>query len=175
MIKAAKKALRSILGNADVTDEELCTAICGEGRLLNSRPITSVSAAINNLMPLTPNHFLHQFGGNFAPEALNDQAINPCKRWHQIQQLPSQFWKSWWREFLLTLNSRNKWFQQRRNLQKGDSVCHRAPCQSRRIAFRTNHRDAPWSGWISSGGKNEGRRAQVPATNKPLVPTGVRG
>ena len=36
MIKSAKKAIKGILGNADVSDEELHTAICGAEKLLNS-------------------------------------------------------------------------------------------------------------------------------------------
>ena len=43
MIKSAKKAIRGVIGNAEVTDEELLTAICGAESLLNSRPITYVS------------------------------------------------------------------------------------------------------------------------------------
>ena len=35
MIKRAKKALRAILGEADVTDEELHTAMCAVEGLLN--------------------------------------------------------------------------------------------------------------------------------------------
>jgi hypothetical protein len=34
MIKSAKKAIKGILGNADVSDEELHTAICGAEKLL---------------------------------------------------------------------------------------------------------------------------------------------
>ena len=37
MIKSAKKALRTVLGDAEVNDEELHTAICGAERLINSR------------------------------------------------------------------------------------------------------------------------------------------
>lgn len=40
LIKSAKRAIRSILGDAAVSDEELHTAICGAERLMNSRPIT---------------------------------------------------------------------------------------------------------------------------------------
>ena len=36
MIKSAKRALKSILGNADVSDEELLAAICGAEDLSNS-------------------------------------------------------------------------------------------------------------------------------------------
>ena len=58
LVKSAKKAIRAILGDADVWDEELHTAICGAERLMNSRPITYVSLDHNDLSPPTPNHFL---------------------------------------------------------------------------------------------------------------------
>jgi hypothetical protein len=97
MIKSAKKAIKAILGNANFTDEELHTAICGAERLLNSRPITYVSSDPNDLSPLTPNHFLvGQIGGSFAPEALDQTEVyNRRKRWHRVQQLLQQFWKRW--------------------------------------------------------------------------------
>ena len=57
MVKSAKKALKAALGNAEIWDEELHTAICGVG-LLNSRPITYVSSDANDLTPLTPNHLI---------------------------------------------------------------------------------------------------------------------
>ena len=40
MIKAAKRAIIAILGNADVTDEELMTAFTRAESLINSRPLT---------------------------------------------------------------------------------------------------------------------------------------
>ena len=67
LIKSAKKAIKAILGDADVTNEELHTAICGAERLLNSRPITYVSSDPNDLSPLTPSHFLvGEIGGPFS-------------------------------------------------------------------------------------------------------------
>ena len=57
MIKAAKWAVKAILGNADVTDEELLTAFTGTEVLLNSRPLTYQSANRENDTPLTPNYF----------------------------------------------------------------------------------------------------------------------
>ena len=44
MIKSAKRAIKAILGNADVTDEELMTAIIGAEGLINSRPLTYQTA-----------------------------------------------------------------------------------------------------------------------------------
>ena len=57
LIKSAKKALKAIVGDTAVSDEELHTAIYGVEGLLNSRPITYVSSDPNDLVPLTPNHF----------------------------------------------------------------------------------------------------------------------
>ena len=119
-----KKAIKVILGDADVNDEELQTAICGAERLLNSRPITYVSSDPQHLSLLTPSHFLvGEMGGSFAPEALDHkQVYNPRKRWHRVQQLLGQFWTRWRKESLPSLNTRNKLFHPRHNLKKGDVV-----------------------------------------------------
>jgi hypothetical protein len=123
MIKCAKKVIRGVLGNAEVTDEELLTVICGAESLLNSRPITYVSSDCNDLYPLTPNHFMHgQAGGKFAVEATQEENYNPRKRWHRIQQLIGQVWKRWRKELLPSLNNRKKWFHPTRNVQVGDIV-----------------------------------------------------
>ena len=133
MIKSAKKAIKAILGDSEITDEELSTAICGAERLLNSRPITHVSSDPNDLTPLTPSHFLvGEMGGPFAPEALDqEEAYNPRKRWHRVQQLLSQFWKRWRKEFLPSLNIRKKWFHPKHNLKEGDVVLIADPDASR--------------------------------------------
>ena len=97
MIKAAKKALRTILGEADVTDEELHTAMCSVEGLLNSRPIRYVSAHPHDLTQLTLNHFIiGQLGGQCVAEAVDvEEYVKPTKRWRQVQKLVSQLWKRW--------------------------------------------------------------------------------
>ena len=96
MVKSAKKAIRAILGDAAITDEELVTAIAGAEGLINSRPITYVSSSPDDLTPLTPNHFMiGQLGGQFAPEVSPEEVFNPRKRWGRVQQLISQIWKRW--------------------------------------------------------------------------------
>ena len=59
MIRAAKKAIYAILSCADVTDEELLSAVVGAKRLINSRPLTYQFMNPQDPVPLTPNHFLH--------------------------------------------------------------------------------------------------------------------
>ena len=85
MIKSAKKAIRAILSNADINDEELMTTFIGVEALLNSSPLTYQSADSKDATPLTPNHFLHgQAGGLSAPESVDEIAFNPKKRWRRV-------------------------------------------------------------------------------------------
>ena len=76
MIKSAKRAINAILGNADINDEELITAIIGAEALTNFRPLTYQSADPSDDIPLTPNHFLHgQIGGHFAPASVDSRPL----------------------------------------------------------------------------------------------------
>ena len=44
------------------------------------------------------------------------------KRWRRVQYLAEQFWTRWRREYLQSLQRRNKWKAPQRNLQNGDIV-----------------------------------------------------
>ena len=106
MIKSAKRAINAILVNADITDEELMTAIIGAEGLINSRPLTYQSTDPADDMPLTPNHFLHgQIGGQFAPTTVDDTQFNRRKRWRRIQELVRPFWRGWLQEWLPSLGA----------------------------------------------------------------------
>ena len=108
MIKSAKRAMYSQLSNADVTDEELLTVITGAEAMMNSRPLTYQSANCKDIVPITPNHFLHgQMGGSFAPE-VQAEKLNTNKRWKRVQEILSQFWKRWVQEWLPSIGRRNK-------------------------------------------------------------------
>ena len=77
MIKAVKGSIYVFLGAADITDEELLIAVVGAEGLINSQPLTYQSADPTDLIPLTPNHFLHsQVGGCFALDCVNGIAFN---------------------------------------------------------------------------------------------------
>ena len=122
MIKSAKRAINAILGNADVTDEELITAFTGTEALINSRPLTHQSAHYDDDTPLTPNHFLHgHVGGQFAPESVVTTYFNR-KRWRRIQEFVRHFWHRWLQEWVPELNPRRKWFHTQRYLQVGAVV-----------------------------------------------------
>jgi hypothetical protein len=123
LIKAAKRAIWSILKDADVTDEELLSAFIGAEALLNTRPLTYQSAHPSDDVPLTPNHFLiGQAGGEFAPDIEQEESKCPARRWRRVQQLITQFWKRWLREWLPTLGGRSKWRRELPDLQRDEVV-----------------------------------------------------
>ena len=98
MVRAAKRALRAILGTATVNDEELGTAFTGAEALINSRPLTYQSANPEDTTPLTPNHFLFgQAAGDLAPTVSEDVIAHPQRRWRHVQTLISHFWHRWQR------------------------------------------------------------------------------
>jgi len=123
MIKAAKKAIHAVCGEANVTDEELMTAFIGAESLLNSRPIMYQTANPCEETPLTPNHFLYgQVGGTFAPDSVDKTEFQPKKRWRRVQELISHFWRRWLKEWLPCQNVRSRWNEEKRDLKVGDVV-----------------------------------------------------
>ena len=113
MIKAAKRVLKGILTDANVSDEELMTAITGAESLLNLRPLTYQTANVDYDVPLTPNHFLHgQMGDRFAPETVDQTTFSPRKRWRCVQELVKHFWQRWLKEWLPGRNPTTKWHKE---------------------------------------------------------------
>ena len=55
--------MQAILGNADITDEELMTAMIGAEALIDSIPLTYQSVNPADDVPLTPSHFLYGRSG----------------------------------------------------------------------------------------------------------------
>ena len=124
MVQSAKRAVYAILNSAEISDEELHTAVSAAEALINSRPLTYQSANVDDIAPLTPNHFLTgQMGGNFAPtEVVDTTDFNPKKRWRRIQELTRHFWQRWMIEWLPSLQGRRKWMDNQENLKVGDIV-----------------------------------------------------
>lgn len=78
IIKSAKKALHTILGESTVTDEELLTAVVKVEGILNSRPLTYCSNNPNDEHVVTLNYFFYgQIGRQLAPRVIDDLVFNP--------------------------------------------------------------------------------------------------
>ena len=124
-IRTIKNVLKSTLalcpGRLD--DSSLRTLFYEAMAIVNSRPLTLVSNDPAE-EPLTPNHLITMKSatllpppGHFVKEDMYSQ-----KRWRRVQYLTEQFWSRWRKEFVLSLNQRQKWSTPRRNVRIGDVV-----------------------------------------------------
>ena len=126
-IKTVRAVLSSILvSNAtQLDDESLRTLMCEAESIVNSRPLT-----VNQLTdpdspePLTPNHLVTMKSKVLLPPpGLFERAdVYSRKRWRRVQHLANEFWTRWRKEFLLSLQQRQKWTRPQRNLCIGDIV-----------------------------------------------------
>lgn len=109
-VKSAKYHLRRSIGNNSLTYEEMHTLLTRIEACLNSRPSTPLSHDPNDLLPLTPSHFL--IGDSLvAPpqEDVREVISNRLSRYHLVQQMMQHFWERWSREYLTQLQHRHKW------------------------------------------------------------------
>ena len=133
-VKSVKRALSVILRDQVVDDERLDTLFCEAEAVVNGRPLTVVSDDPSDLKVLTPNDLLLLSGipprvplGKFAKED------RYTRRWRHVQYLGDLFWKRWVKEYLPTLQLRQRWLNEQPNFRVDDVVlvmCENTPRRS---------------------------------------------
>jgi hypothetical protein len=120
MIKSVRKVLHGLTNEQEMTEDNLLTFLCEAEKILNDRPVTSVSNDPNDPSPLSPSLIL-LLRGNPCERLYNSE--NSVKRSHrQAQFLADIFWKRWLKEYISSLQVRQKWLSEKRNLKVGDLV-----------------------------------------------------
>lgn len=126
MIGLTRRILDSLLitGTAKkLTHETLVTFLAEACAIINSRPLVPVPTDPEYPFILTPYTLLTQKtdkGGE--PPGPFDEKDAFKAQWKRVQLLADLFWKRWRREYLVTLQSRQKWTQHQKNLSVGDVV-----------------------------------------------------
>lgn len=88
--------------------------------ILNSRPLTPLSNEPQDLLPLTPAHFLVARPLLNEPEPdLIDILENRLSKFQHLQWLSQQFWRRWQTEYLSELQRRTKWHTTSKNIKPG--------------------------------------------------------
>ena len=122
MIRTIRKVLVALLPQGSVPEEVLVTTFAEVECMVNGRPITQVSADPEDGVALTPNHLL-LLSGNMSPmwrTFLGGEVAR--RRWKMVQNLAAEFWYRWTREYLPTLQDRQKWLRPGHVYQAGDVV-----------------------------------------------------
>ncbi|KAI7796759.1 hypothetical protein IRJ41_005739 [Triplophysa rosa] len=93
--------------------------------VVNSRPLTTETLNDpSGPQPLTPNHILTMKSSIILPPPGNfvKDDLYLRKRWRKVQYLVNEFWSRWRKEYLLNLQTRQKWHKSRRNTKVNDIV-----------------------------------------------------
>lgn len=123
IIRSIRYVLKSLLREQVTTDEVLTTLMTQVESILNSRPLTTCSDDPDDDVPLTPNHILLMRSNACMPLGVFSPSDGYVRRrWRQCQYLANLFWRRWIKEYLPTLQVRQKWSNTLRNLSPGDVV-----------------------------------------------------
>ena len=119
-IRSVRNVLSSLLqdNGKQLDDESLSTLMSEAEAIVNSCLLTvNQLADPDSSSPLTPNHLLTMKSKVILapPGAFQPADVYCRKRWRRVQHLANEFWTRWKKEFLLSLQQRQKWTRPRRN------------------------------------------------------------
>ncbi|CAG9137506.1 unnamed protein product [Plutella xylostella] len=110
MVKVVKNHLFKVIGQQLLSYEELVTVLAQIESVLNSRPLTVLSADPAEPAALTPSHFLHTAPLLSLPAAeVHDDNLSLLHRHSLLDKLVQSFWRRWRVEYLHGLQTRQKW------------------------------------------------------------------
>ncbi|XP_037295306.1 uncharacterized protein LOC119189510 [Manduca sexta] len=109
-VKSIKYHFPKVLGNCNLTYEELNTVLVQIEAVLNSRPLTAISSDPNDLQPLSSGHFLIGRPLTAIPASnFKNSCTSYLNRFQRIEQLRQHFWTRWSKEYISELQERVKW------------------------------------------------------------------
>lgn len=122
-IRSVKTTMRTIIGSQTLTEEVLRTLLIEVETILNAKPLGYVSSDVADPDPVTPNYLLMGRPDASLPQVIYPESeILSRKRWRQSQVLADQFWTSFIKNYLPTLQPRQKWMRDSNNLTPGTVV-----------------------------------------------------
>ncbi|UYV60243.1 hypothetical protein LAZ67_1000533, partial [Cordylochernes scorpioides] len=133
MIGIVKQLLRSVLGSARVTNEELQTLLCDVEAVVNNRPLMYVSEEDDELAPLTPNKLINNCGSSILPEADEVERDSMVTRYRNMQACRDELRARFTKEYLAMLVHHRKAKKSRR-IEVGEIV-HIGNDQRKRILW----------------------------------------
>nr|XP_039258111.1 uncharacterized protein LOC120334671 [Styela clava] len=126
-IRSVRAVLSSILEkNGRQLDEDSLRTLMAEAEaVVNGRPLVVDNLSCpDSPLPLTPNHLLTAKTRLVLPPpgVFGREDLYSRKRWRRVQHLANEFWIRFRKEYLQSLQVRQKWNKVQRDLKIGDIV-----------------------------------------------------
>ena len=122
--RSARAILASMLKThgKSLDDESLLSLMTEVEGILNSRPLTvEMINDPSSFQPLAPANILTMKSKVVMPPP--GKLLRPDlyrRRWSRVQHIANEFWSRWRKEYLQSLQERQKWNTRRRNFVIGD-------------------------------------------------------
>ena len=120
-IHLVRNVLAALLqsNGSQLNEGSMRTLLCKVEAIVNDRPLTvdSLNDPLS-LNPLTPNHLLTMKAKVvLPPPGVIQSADKHCrKRWRLVQHLANEFWTRWKKEYLPSLQQRQRWTKPTRDM-----------------------------------------------------------
>ncbi|XP_075157521.1 uncharacterized protein LOC142230777 [Haematobia irritans] len=124
-VKIMKIHLKKVTTNFNFTYEEFNTLLIKIEAILNSRPLSAMSANPQEINELTPGHFLRGSPIIAEPEITKNidlEKVSLLNRWERLKELHRHFAQRWKNEYITELQRRAKWKTTKSNVQVNDLV-----------------------------------------------------
>ncbi|XP_046595309.1 uncharacterized protein LOC107218924 [Neodiprion lecontei] len=123
IVKSFKRHFLRVVGTETLTFEQLTTLATEIEAILNSHLLTPLSSDINDLLPLTPAHFLIGNTMTSSPQQnFSDIPPNRLSIWQNIRRMRQSFWDRWHKEYLSELNAHYRWTTWCHAIKKGSFI-----------------------------------------------------
>jgi len=126
-IRSARRILTCLLNDHSeiLNTESLQTLVTEVEAVINSRPLTVENLNdVKSDLPLSPATLLTMKSDVILPPPGSFDAADKFSRkyWKRVQHITNEFWDRWRKEFLTSLQTRQKWNKVTRNFTIGDIV-----------------------------------------------------
>ena len=125
MIGVSRRILDAMILKEEnrLTHESLVTLVAEICAIINSRPLLSVSKDPDHPEVLSPSVLLTHKQTHIKPVLSNFNAKDMIRhQWKLVPGLSEEFWAKWSKEYMHTLQSRQKWHVPTDSLRVGDAV-----------------------------------------------------
>ncbi len=109
-VRSVKSALYTVLGSQSVPEEVLMTVLLEVEAILNSKPLGYVSSDVADADPVTPSSLLMGRPDGSLPQVIYPESeMLSRSKWRHSQVLADRFWSRFIRDYLPSLQTRQKW------------------------------------------------------------------
>lgn len=127
MVRTVKEPLKKVLQGQTLYKTKFETLLVEVEAIVNSRPLATVSGDNDDPLPITPSqlisgHVLRQLPHVKVPPRLAPKKETPTLRWRVRLHNRKRFFELYRKDYLLTLQTTQKWHEACRDLREGDVV-----------------------------------------------------